>query len=342
MSEPLRKQSKGSDPKLFPACTRCQERRVKCSNTLNETGFPCDWCKEKGFKDDCQNHLKDPKWRKGESGATNKTNARRRAEARQENAGQRHQKKPRMRATRKRQNDDGGNEDSDEEFHAPPPRRAPSSPVAGPSGRPIRTTRQAARYIADDVDDNVGEDEAGEDSALEEIVVRMPPRNSRPRRQETVEEDAATPQNDNHEPARVNLTPANTTSDEVARNPGAQLVLGVMRERLAANSSSNMLNLQRLMNMTLGRPAGAGVWSWSHEQHRKQQQRAKPTSSDARRAFRDSITAEYRARALARDAAPPTAEPRSNASENDQAEQPHSNEEGAADSRTPALTDDTD
>ncbi|WPA98570.1 uncharacterized protein RHO25_003182 [Cercospora beticola] len=43
--------------KAFPACRPCQKRKVKCSNTSDETGFPCDACKKRGTEDECVDHL---------------------------------------------------------------------------------------------------------------------------------------------------------------------------------------------------------------------------------------------------------------------------------------------
>lgn len=43
--------------KAFPACRPCQKRKVKCSNTSDETGFPCDACKKRGTEGECVDHL---------------------------------------------------------------------------------------------------------------------------------------------------------------------------------------------------------------------------------------------------------------------------------------------
>ncbi|KAF2210186.1 hypothetical protein CERZMDRAFT_99605 [Cercospora zeae-maydis SCOH1-5] len=58
--------------KKYPACFPCYNRQVKCSNTSEMTGFPCEACVRRGTTADCVAHQSHPSWIPGVSGATHK------------------------------------------------------------------------------------------------------------------------------------------------------------------------------------------------------------------------------------------------------------------------------
>ena len=126
--------------KKFPACFKCQRRRVKCSNTKSETGFPCTECKNMGLAAECLSaHKEDPRWRTG-MGSTNHYRPRK--------SKQQVQASP------------DSDEDEDDDF------RAPLSGNAAPSRRSVRSTRAPAKYSEWD-EDSVSEDKSEGSSSAE-------------------------------------------------------------------------------------------------------------------------------------------------------------------------------
>ncbi|PPJ51719.1 hypothetical protein CBER1_08895 [Cercospora berteroae] len=240
--------------KQYPACYQCQQRHVKCSNTLNQTGFPCEACIERRVPaHECMSHFDDPHWVPGVSGATHK---RGRAKA------SRQKKQRNVKAARK-EDEDTLSEEDDEEFKGS---AAVSSADAGPR-RSTRSKLQDGGYrevsgdeqsYADDADHGVSDDEQphGEDSnhvhyedgqealltddhAAENLALQAQPDQSA-----EVEADSETDR----------LIAIEEQLGAAAERPAVQMILRVIRERLDKGEQNVISSMRYLLARAAGQP----------------------------------------------------------------------------------------
>lgn len=245
--------------KQYPACYQCQQRHVKCSNTLKETGFPCEACIERGVPaQECMSHFDDPHWIPGVSGATHK---RGRAKA-SRGVGQ-HQKKQRNRGAARKGDDDAVSENGDDEFEGP----AVSSSANPASRRSTRSKLQEGGYREvsgdeepdlEDTNDDVFEDEnshdedpdyADSEDRHEGISVEE---NEADEHAIQEQQDQSAEVQPGEEAARLIAIEAQLGA--AAERPAVQMILRVMRERLVKGEQNVIASMRYLLARAAGQP----------------------------------------------------------------------------------------
>ncbi|KAF2210187.1 hypothetical protein CERZMDRAFT_99606 [Cercospora zeae-maydis SCOH1-5] len=242
--------------KKFPACHQCKQRRVKCSNTRDETGFPCEACIKYGVPaEECMSHFEDPHRVPGVSGATHKRHEGRGSE----NIGRPYKKKQTVRATRKDRAKTLSDGDEDEY-------EVPTTFSAAAGARPRRSVRsqlQEGRYR--ELSENEQPRGEGSDYAASETSQGMLPTHNGPANkpgeeavggvgkhvaQEQLNQSAPTLAD--REAAR--LSAIETQLGVVAERPAVQMILHTLHERLDRGERNVLSGMRYLLARAAGQP----------------------------------------------------------------------------------------
>ncbi|CAK1359833.1 unnamed protein product [Cercospora beticola] len=238
--------------KQYPACLQCQQRHVKCSNTLKETGFPCEACIERGVPaQECMSHFDDPHWIPGVSGATHK---RGRVKA-SRGVGQRQKKQRNVKAARQEEDEDVVSEDEDDEFQGPTvsnsgPRRSTRSKLQEGG---YREDSEDEQPDVEDADHRVLENEPyhGEDTEYADSVNEQETPSADKRATQAQPDQSAEVQPDN-EADRLMAIEAQLGA--AAERPAVQMILRVMRERLDEGEHNVIARMRYLLARAAGQP----------------------------------------------------------------------------------------